>query len=874
MKDKSQISPPRWADWFLRWYCREEYLEEIQGDVYELFEVRREAKGSGSARLLFVWDVLRFFKWSNLKRTKRSIINSNLMLRNYLKIGWRGLLRERLYSLINLIGLTVAITVAMLIVLYVKDEASFDNYHQDGDRIYRVASNLTTPGNYFEFALTPPHLGQRMQEDFGGIESHMRLAYFSATVDYEDKSFEETSSLYADPEFFNFFSIPLVQGNADKALAAPYSVVLTEETARKYFGGEGAMGKLLQVEGLKQPLVVTGVMEEVPVNTHFDTDLLVSMSTRVSEEIIRPGQWFYLDYYTYLKLAPDVDVAQISLKMDQFIEKHIGDAQRSANQTYQFDFQNVKDIHLKSHRDVELAVNGHIQYLYIFSTVAIAILLIASVNFMNLSTARATRKSKEVGVRKVVGAVRGQLVSQFLVESSLITFMAGILSLCLVYLVLPPFNQLIDKQLSFELLFSGTMPVYWLVLLVSLAMLAGFYPALFLSRFKPVAALRSAKVVEGNGGWLRRGLVVFQLMISTALIIGVLVINRQLGGIQGKDLGFDKENIVLIDYASGPEMAKILRAELSKEPAVKQVSFSRFSPREGAINWFTQYEKEPGQLENASMYGALVDYEFIETYNLELLAGRTFDKSQAMDADSAYVLNEAAVRKIGYESNQAALGQLIGQNGNLGRVIGVVKDFNFRSLHHEIEPMVMYISDPRFYSYISVKTHKGQGLAVMEALEKVWRNVNPDKPFEAAYLNDRLNQYYEGELLTRQIFDIFSKLAIFIAALGLFALSSFIAARQQKAVCVHKVLGAPMAKLSLRFIWQFIKLALIAFAISLPAAWFLADKWLENFTYRTELDLGLIALTSLVMLLITLISVSFQSLRISRANPATILRSE
>ena len=796
------------------------------------------------------------------------------MFRNYLKTGWRGLVRDRLYSLVNLSGLTVAITVFLLIFLYVQDELSYDRYHPDHENTYRVVSNLTTPGNYFEFALTPPHLGERMQEDFPEVLKQLRLAYFSETLSYGEQSFEEDGGRYADATFFDFFGIPLLQGDTKTALAEPYSIVLTESSAQRYFGDEDPLGKLLQAEGVDQPFVVTGVMAEVPDNTHFDASMLVSMNTREAQETILPGQWFFLDYYTYLKVPEGFNVKALQAKMPDFIEKHIGETQRSVNQSYQFEFQQLKDIHLKSKRDVELAVNGDVQYVRIFSIVAIFILTIACVNFMNLSTARATKRAKEIGVRKVVGAVRRQLVAQFLVESLLISLCAFVLAFSASFLLLDAFNELVSKNLVYTSLFEGVGPYVWMAALTLTGVLAGLYPALFLSGFKPISVLKSSKTVGGGSNFLRKGLVVFQLMISTTLIVGVIVIDRQLFSLQNQNLGFDKERMVVIDYNGSMEQQEVLKAELSQLAAVKQVSFSRFNPRGGAVNWFTEYEQSPGELVNASMFGALVDFDFMDTYGFELLAGRVHNRNIAMDMDSAYVINEAAVKKMGFEGPEQALGQLVGQNGNLGRVIGVVKDFNFRSLHNEIEPLLIYPTNPMFYNKLSVRIGEGDAVAAMEQIRQVWEQVIPDRELEAAFLNDQLKQYYEAELLTVEVFDLFSDLAIFIAALGLFALSTFTAAQQQKATSVRKVLGASTSRLAMGFVSHFIKLSLLAFAISMPLAWLLAESWLSGFPYRIHLDATMVAFTAVFMLLLTLLAVSFQSWRVARSNPATVLRGE
>ncbi len=799
------------------------------------------------------------------------------MYKNYIKIAMRSLTRSKLYSVINISGLAIGMAVFMLIFLYVKDELSYDDYHKKGNNIYRVVSDLTVPDNFFQFAITPPHLGARLKEDFPEVQDFVRLSRRRGLIKYENQTFKDEAGLYVDPSFFDFFDIPLVNGNKQTTLAEPLTIALTESTAKKYFGEDDPIGKLLEFDGVEQPFAVVAVVQDAPTNTHFEFDYLISMSTKESLGVIQEGQWFFLDYFTYIMLPDGYNTSELQTKLPDFIEKNIGDAQRSAGQTYQFHFQQLKDIHLKSHRDVEIGTNGNMQYIYIFSLIAIFIVVVACVNFMNLSTARSSKRAKEIGLRKVVGAVKRQLVAQFLIESIVITIFAFILALGITVLTLPSFNLIVTKELLASDLFENGMPVFWLTLVLFTGFLAGIYPALVLSNFKPIKVLRSSTTTGRENTLLRKVLVVFQLIISTILIMGTIVISQQLHNMQNQNLGFNKDQMLLIDFAydqSVQDRMEELREELKKNPVVSNVTFSRYAPSTGVANWYTTFETSPGEMQNASMYGYLVDFDFIDTYGLEMVAGRAFDKKMSTDGEEAFIINEAAAFKIGLENPNDAIGKQIGQFGKQGKIIGVVKNFNFKTLHNEIEPLVMQIEEPQLLSLLSIKLSGSIQLETLESLEDSWDNVISSIPFEAFFLDQELNQRYDAEIRTGKVFAIFSGLAIFIAALGLFALSTLSAEQQRKNISVRKVLGASEGGIVYGFANQFLRLAIIALLISIPAAYLLAESWLENFTYRININLSIFLLGGLAILVITLLTISFQSFRLTRLNPAQNLRSE
>ncbi|MCE7991828.1 MAG: FtsX-like permease family protein [Roseivirga sp.] len=874
----NEQQPPKWATRFLRIYCRDEFREEIEGDAFELFEVRLATLGAVKARWLFIWDVIRFFRWSNIKKLNKVQLNSIDMYKNYIKIAWRGLVRSKLYSTINIAGMAVAMAVFMLIFLYVTKEISYDKYHVKADRIQRVVSNLTVPGSYFEFALTPPNLGKNFVKDFPEVLDQVRLMDSGGTLNYGDNTFSENSIMYTDPTFFEFFDIPLLQGNKETVLSTPYSLVLTESTATKYFDNENPIGKIITMDGVDEPFSVTGVMADVPDNTHFEFGMLASMATRKAQGDLKDnGQWFYVSYYTYLLFPEGYDVQQLESKLPDFIERNIGDAQRSVNQSYEFEFQKLPDIHLYSHRDAEAATNGDIQYVYIFSIIALFIVLIACVNFMNLSTSRASQRAKEIGVRKVVGALRRQLIAQFLTESIVLSLFSFVLAFLLVLWTLPSFNNLVEQSFLFVDLFEGGFVYIWPALMLVIGLLAGFYPALVLSGFSPISVLKSSKAQGQSNVLLRKSLVVFQLVISTVLIIGTLVINAQLKNMQNQNLGFNQDQLVLMNYAGSEDVIKnmeSIRTEFKRTPGVSNVSFSSSGPAMGFGNWYTEYETVGGETQNASMYGYLVDHDFIETYGLELITGRGFDRAFETDMDEAFVINEQVLKEMGLTKAEDAIGKWFSQFGKKGKVVGVVKDFNFRPLYSAIEPLVIHLTNPQFFSFISVRLDAGSDVTVLAHLEKVWDGIVEAVPFEVTFMDEALNEEYFAEIRTRKILSSFSSLAIFIAALGLFALSTLSADQQRKNISIRKVLGAKETDIAYRFSSGFFKLAMISLLISVPIAYFASESWLANFTYRIGFDPVIFILGGAITTVITLLTVSFQSFRITRLNPAQNLRSE
>ncbi len=691
-----------------------------------------------------------------------------------------------------------------------------------------------------------------------------------------DKRFRENRVFRADSSIFDVFNFPLLQGDPKTALTEPFNMVITEAIAQKYFGDEDPMGKTVSALGIDQPYTVTGVLAEVPTHSHFTFDILVSYTTR---EFLYPQashQWFNFGFYTYLLLPEDYDPARLEAQLPDFVERNIGEVQRQAGQSHTLFLQPLTEIYLRSDREAEAGSNGHLSYVYIFSAIALFILLIACINFMNLATARSAARAREVGMRKVVGAQRWQLAGQFLGESILFTGFAFLLTLLLCRLLLPAFNELTGKMLSLDLLYQDSYGFLLVGLVLFVGILAGSYPALVLSGFRPVAVLKGSFQSTKQGVLLRKGLTVFQFMISIVLIIGTLVVHAQLNYLRQQHLGYDEAQMLVVNFRGDPTVQqhyqRIKRAYLN-HPAVIDATTSRTTPNVEPGNWYAEFETASGDMQNSSLHGYIVDYDFLETYGIAMAEGRSFSEAFSTDSTEAFIINEAAVPYFGWASPEAALGKRI-KHGKEGRIIGVVKNFNFRSLHRQVEPLALQIRR-RALARFSLRLKPGENLIDTVAdLEEIWHTLVPHLPFEYAFLDESLDQQYRTEARVGQVFDVFAALAIFIACLGLFGLASFTAEQQKKAVGIRKVFGASVTQLTFLFSGRFTRLVLIAFVLSTPVAYFAMNGWLQGFPYRIDLSVWPFLTAGILTLSITWLIVSYQSIKAALNNPVEALRYE
>jgi putative ABC transport system permease protein len=789
------------------------------------------------------------------------------MLKNYLKIALRSLRRHKIISFINVIGLAVGIACSALILLYVRHELSFDQYHQNKEQIYRLVSKVQG-ASYEAVAKVPGPWSVAAQKDFPEIEKVARFVFFNETlVSRSEKRFYESGGFFADSTTFEVFSFSLLQGNPETALKQPNAIVVTKTFAEKYFGEENALGQTLTFDNQNQ-YQVTGVMANVPANSHFTFDFLVPMATYASP---RRDNWQWLQFYTYVLLKAGASPQAVAEKFPALLRQNL-EANLAA--PYAPYLQPLTDIHLRSHLFREMQPNSDVAYIYIFSAVAGFILLIACINFMNLTTARAATRAKEVGVRKVTGADRLQLVKQFLGEALLISFLALLLALVCIDALLPVFNSLTNRVLTINYFADITLSLSLIGITLVVGLISGSYPAFVLSNFKPVNALKG-KLPGSSRTWLRKGLVVFQFAISAFLIIATGIVYNQLDYIQNKKLGFNEEQLVIIPIRDNVvrEKYETVKQVLAQHPNVVSVSVSANLP--GGSDYGIPYVPEGFPQDKIPPARILVvDQDFVQTFQMELAAGRSFSKEHPTDATAAFMINEEAAKQLGWSD---PLGKLIAMP-NIQRanspVIGVLKDFHFRSLHEKIGPLLLFIATPDWYSLFSVRVRPENISETLTFLEKKWAEFDSSHPFTYTFFDAQFGQLHQAEQQMGRLLSYVAILAILIACLGLFGLSAFTAEQRTKEIGVRKVLGASVGNVMLLLSKDFTKLVLLGFIAAAPLAYYAMNQWLQEFAYRTEIGSGVFILSALLALLIAWVTVSYQSIRAALANPVESLRYE
>jgi len=879
--DPFNQEPPQWALKLLRLYCKPRMLEIIEGDVYELFYKRIENEGLSKARRRFGWDVMRFFRVRYIKGLEDiNSLNNIAMFKNYFKVSVRSLLKHKFYSLINITGLSLGLAACLLITMYINHELSYDNFHKDADRIYRMANNQR--GNW-----TPARLGIQAKLDFPAIEEIVRIqGPFSQTFNLDGTIYREERGFNADSTFHKVFTVNFLEGNPDKALTEPNSVVLTKSLADKYFPGRSAYGELIDMDG--ETTKITGVIADPPKNTHFYYNFINSLP---HERYVTVGNWTGNNFFTYAKVANGTDVAALEAEFPDFKRRHAGTEmlEWSAYSTYEELLANVRNpptFTLKPMRDLHLhypgfalGSNGDINNVYTFMAVAGFILLIACINFMNLSTARSAARSKEVGMRKVLGSLRGNLINQFLVESMIVVLIAMVLALGIAILAINGFNGLANRNFDLGDLMAPTTLLYLLALVVIVGLVAGSYPAFYLSGFKPIKALKG-EIKSGSGNaFLRKGLVAFQFAISILLIISTVVVYSQLQFMSNQKLGFEPEQVLLVkngDRLSGNLSA--FRNQVEALPGVEQFAMSDryFSGFVGNYG----YETVEDAPRSGNLMNLFVSADFGQALDLQLLEGRFFNKELVRDTMSV-IINKKAADWLGWD-------EVVGRKLSRGEgrdftIVGVVEDFHYTSLKNDIEPLVLrnvtdegWINEQSGWwgaNYFSVKLN-GNLRQTVNAIETAWGRAVPDEPFNYTFMDDSFAALYEEERRFGSLFSASSGLAIVIACLGLFALAAFTLERRFKEIAIRKVLGATVQSLSLLILSDFTKLVAIGAVIAIPAGYYLMQEWLTNFAYQTPISIFLLVLPAVVVAIIAWLTVGFQSVKTALGNPVKALRSE
>jgi len=802
------------------------------------------------------------------------------MFRNYFKTAWRNLSKSKVFSVINISGFAIGLTCFVLIAVFVINELSYDKYPADSGNIYRVNLSVTGNGDVAVYPLVDVAVGEGIKNAFPEVKEATRLSPTGDFIKYEDKQFKEEHIAFADANFLQVFSIPLIEGNATNALVQPNSIVISRSFAKKYFGNSEAVGKSLTVGTYNSVYKVTGVIDKVPDNSHFHFDAFLSLSTFH----ITNKTWSNLGYYTYLVLNQSVDPKELESKFPQLVAKYVvpeiqhdmgvslAEAQKSVN-TFRFTLMPLADIHLHSDTKMELEPNGDIQYVYIFSVLALFILLLACVNFTNLSTARAIKRAREVGIRKVMGSVKKQLIVQFLTESVLFTFFSMLLSYVLIFLLLPYFNQLANKNISFNF-FLNYKPILGIFFISFLAgILAGIYPAFFLSSFNTIKVLKGSSMQGSQRKPLRSSLIIFQFFVSTALIIATVIIYQQLHYMQNKKLGYNKDQVLFLPDARllGKDQTAF-KQQLLQDNRVVSASISRSIPGGRIMDGTEIYPKNENS-NGAEIHGNIshVDYDYLRTLGIQILKGRNFSKDFPTDS-SGTVINEAAVQQLGWTSDNA-VGKTIVRSGQQEfKVIGVVADFNYASLKQKVAPMMMMLGGNYGGLIIKINTKDIKGF--LTDLKKQWNSFNPSGPLEYNFLDEKFAALYANEQRTKQIFSAFAILAIIIASLGLFGLSAFIMEQRTKEIGIRKVLGASVQQVLLLVSREFLLLVGIAFIISIPVTWWAMNAWLKDFAYRINIGAGVFIAAGLSAILIAFLTISFQAIKAAIANPVKSLRTE
>ncbi len=901
---KNAPRPPRLFHRFFRWYCKQELRDAIEGDLLELYHQRLEQYGKIKAGWRFIIDTLTLFRPGIIKGiSKQANLKPNLMFRNHFIIAWRSMLRNKFTSLINVSGLTIAVTAVLFIVLYIHDEKQYDTFLKDANHIFQVNMTVTDKGiTSTTGGNTAPAVTPTMLSMYPEIESYTRIYRpGDVMVRYEENNnprayFTEPHVWAVDSNFLDIFSYPFAEGNAQTCLQKTGDVVITASIAKKYFGTENAIGKILLFDTAKKPFVVAAVLKDLPAQSTFQFDMLVRIGA-YAEVKKRSWNWFWLQVNSYVKLNPQTGVdkssiAKLNQKFSAMVKEHTFSSKYG--QSYEEFTKNggrleyslfpFSDVHLHAlPLDVRARLTGlsDVKYIYIFSAIGIFIVLLACVNFMNLSTAQSTVRAKEVGIRKVLGSAKKQLVTQFLSEAILYSVLSTVIAIILSCILLPAFNLLSGKSIAYSALFSGnTMAVAGgLSLLVGL--MAGLYPAFYLTAFNPIQVLKGVFVFNNkiSQGFIRNGLVTFQFTVSIVLIICTLIVFQQLKYTREKDMGLDKTHVVEIaNTARLGNSEETFRLALSKLSGVVAASRSGSIPTKN--NFGDGYNPERTEndqpiISDIGMSSFMVDEYFIPALQIKVLKGRNF--SQSFNDSASVIINETAAAKIGWKD---PVGKYLNYPGNdqKFKVVGVIKDFNISSLHDVVEPFALFHNSSHTYyvnsSYVSVRLAAGNPTEYLHAIEKTWQQFAPGMPFDYSFLDAEFDNLYRSEQRMSQLFSVMTFLSLFVSCLGLFGLSLFTAARRRKEIGVRKVLGASVQTVVILLSRDFLKLVALSSIIAFPIAWLAMHSWLQDFAYRITISWTVFLVAALLALVIALLVISFQSIRAARANPVKALRTE
>lgn len=811
------------------------------------------------------------------------------MLKNFINVAFRNLLKHKFYSILNILGLSIGLSCFMMISLFVLDELSFDKFHENSSNIYRMDFQAKLNGSDFISCKVGAPAAQAILNDYPIVEDAIRVSatgnWFIKEKGFQ-KTFKEEHVMMADSNFFSFFTFPMIHGNPKTALVRPHTLVMDQTTARKMFGDENPLGKTLVLDNTTD-YEVTGVYQDLPKNSHFRQNIILSIASFPRRA--KNPNWVNTSFNTYLKFQDGINSEELASNFPELIAKHIGPLIQKffgqslaefeeAGNHVGFSLFSLERIHLHSDKDGELGTNSDIGYVYIFSAVAIFILLLACINFMNLATARSAGRAKEVGVRKVMGALKNQLINQFISEALVISFISFLMAYLLTMVFLPSFNELASKELAFTQLFDLTYVSYMVAIMFIVGLFAGSYPAFYLSRFQPAEVLKGKVRLGMKSGVLRSLLVVFQFSISIILMIGTAVVFDQLSFIQNKKLGFNKDQVLMVEDAwILDKKIETFKNEVKRNVNVQQATVTSFSPVGGDVDG-DLFFKTPSAEADMSMVveKAQVDHDFIETLDIKMADGRFFSKEFRSDSN-AVVMNMAAAKIFGYKK---PVGDKLYTYGGSQeepivvdlKIIGVVEDFHYRSLRDNITPLLFFLGNRSGYAMFKVNANNIQ--RTIADIENTWSEIAPGQPFTYSFMDQKFDSMYEAEQKIGQIFSVFAALGILIACLGLFGLASFTAEQKTKEIGIRKAMGASVTGIVVLLSKNFVKLVIVSFVVAVPAAYYTMGYWLEDFAYRTELKLLTFVAVGMLAFVIAWLTMGFQSWKAARMNPVQSLREE
>jgi len=799
------------------------------------------------------------------------------MLRNLIKIAFRYILRDKVYSLINVVGLTIGITCSLLLLLYIMDELSYDRYHANADNIYRVIADVKEPDAAFMWRVTQMPLAEELQDNYPEVVNAVR--FFDMARDLfivGDKEFYESQILFADSTAFDMFTYDFIAGDPATALDAPLSIVLTESMAKKYFDNPAAaLNQSIRANRRQEDFKITGIIRDVPYNSTFRFDALVSRNSRAQFV----GSWGGFGVTTFIQLPPGYELGKMQETLDKITKEKVDPIFERVGVKIKYGLEPITEIHLYSKIQDDTEGGGDISYIYVFGAVAVFMLVIACINYMNLATARSVNRAREVGLRKVMGSQRGLLMAQFLTESVVMTCIAMVISLLLIYLLLPSFNVLSSKHLTFGFLSEPVILISLGAIILFTGVVGGSYPAFYLSGFNPVAVLKGKLAAKGGSVLFRKSLVVIQFALSIFMLISTLVVFDQLTFLREKDLGFDKENVVRLNLSNQAMIRQSanLVQQLRSLPSVVAVGGANASPGEGINKFLMQVEDADGKLVDRGVDNFAADYDFIDAMGMKIVNGRGFSQDNPGDTTNSVLVNESMVSRMNWKDPLGKRFEFGGGQGNppqIRRVVGVLKDYNQNSLYDPIEPLMVFLNLRT--NYVFVRLAPGDVRTSMQALEKEWKALFPAAPFEYIFLDADLDTQYRADAKRSQIFTAFSGLTIVIACLGLLGLAAFTTEQRTKEIGVRKVVGASVGGLVVLISREFFALVFIGMALSFPAAWYFTESWLTNFAFRIPMsgEWPTFLLSAVLASAITLLTVGFHVIRAARANPVHALRTE